>query len=313
MYINNQIPKWSSDGRCPPCLNSVIVSCYYEIDNKRPSECFVDWIRNFLFIKSPKVIYTDIKTLNNVFKKITEKDNIEISPICKSLPDIFYCNEKNTVFIIQELEETFIWKNYKTLMEFSETIDKEKHSGINHNKYLYTVWNNKSFFLKDVSMIVDSKCYYWSDIGCIRYKSTPEVQTLVSSLNFPKNITNNTKMTLSLIYNFETIDEQLVNGIPYIYYNNGKIDRIQAGFFGGGKREITEWCDLYIEQLEEFKKYNLFSGKEQNIMGSIFLRYKYKFNIIQPSLFNITEEIIKQQPHLKLGEDPWFRYLVIFN
>lgn len=312
MYINTKIPDWSS------CLKSVIVSCYYEIDNKRPSECFNDWIRNFLFIKSPKIIYTDTKTLENVFRKIIKIDNLEIY-LLKTNQDnnistnIFFCNEKNTVFIIKNLEDTFIWKQYKNLMEFSETIDKEKYSGINHNKYLYTIWNNKGFFLKDTSMIIDAECYYWSDIGCIRYKSTPEIHKLVSSLNFPKNITNNTKLTLSLICQYENTDEQLVNGIPYIYYNNSKIDRIQGGFFGGGKREITEWCELYIEQLEQFKKYKIFSGKDQYVMGSIFLRYKYKFNIIQPCFLNINEEMIRQQSYLKLGEDPWFRYLVIFN
>lgn len=304
MYINSQIPNWNS------CLKSVIVSCYYEIENKRSSECFRDWIKNFLYIQSPKVIYTDFKTLNNVFKII---DNECMNKTIEINPGIFFCNEKNTVFILQDLEDTFIWKHYKSLMEFSETIDKEKHSGINHNKYLYTIWNNKSFFLKDTSIYVDAECYYWSDIGCIRYKSTPEIQKLVSSLNFVKNVTNNTKITLSLICQYENMDEQLVNGIPYIYYNNSKIDRIQGGFFGGGKNEIIEWCELYIEQLEQFKKYKLFSGKDQYLMGCIFLKYKYKFNIIHPYLFNITEDMIKQQPNLKLGEDPWFRYLVIFN
>jgi hypothetical protein len=301
MYINSKI-NWNS------CLKSVIVSCYYEIENKRPSECFIDWIKNFLYIQSPKVIYTDIKTLNNVFKTIKECSEkiVEISP------GIFFCNE-NTVFIIQNLENTFIWKHYKSLMEFSETIDKEKQSGINHNKYLYTIWNNKSFFLKDTSLYINAECYYWSDIGCIRYKSTPEIQKLVSSLNFAKNIINNTKITLSLICQYANTDEQYVNGIPYIYYNNSKIDRIQGGFFGGGKNEILEWCNLYIEQLEQFKKYKLFAGKDQYIMGCIYLKYKYKFNTIQPYLFNITEEMLRQQPNLKLGEDPWFRYLVIFN
>jgi len=311
MYINNKIPNWNLEGLYPPCLKSVVVSCYYEIENKRPSEHFIDWINNFLFIKSPKVVYTDIKTLNNVFMEKLLLKTIQLN-LTENVVG-FFCNEKNTLFIIQNLEDTFIWKHYKNLMEYSETIDKEIQCGINHNKYLYTIWNNKSFFLKDTSIFVNAECYYWSDIGCIRYKSTPEIQKLVSSLNFAKNITNNTKITLSLICKFEHTDEQFVNGIPYIYYNNSKIDRIQGGFFGGGKKEIIEWCDLYIEQLEQFKKYNIFSGKDQYVMGSIFLRYKYKFNIIQPSLFNITEEMIRQQPHLKFGEDPWFRYLVIFN
>jgi hypothetical protein len=203
---------------------------------------------------------------------------------------------------LQELEDTFIWKNYKNLMIYSEKIDPEITIGIIHNRYLYTIWNNKSFWLKETIDIISAEGYYWVDIGCIRYNITDDVKTFVSSLNLVNR--NNNKLILSIIEEFIPSDEQYVNSIPYIYYNNNNVIRIQGGFFGGGKNEILEWCELYIEELNLFDNYKVFSGKDQYIMGSIYLKYKYKFDIFIP-------KYIKNDN--KYCNDIWFRFLIHFG
>ena len=283
--------------------NNIIVTAYYIIQNKRSSDEFIEWIKNFFYLKSFKVIFTDRNTFETLFKKlykniyICEQINKEFN-----LSNYYIDTITNSLFIIQELTDTYIWKNYYNLMELSEKKDPEILLGVNHNKYLYTIWNNKSFWLKEVIDIIPAYGYYWADIGCIRYKSTPEIQQFVSSLQFVKR--NDTKIILSIINTFQPEDEHYVNSIPSIYYNNNSIIRIQGGFFGGGKDELLEWCEYYIDELNQFEKYKIFAGKDQYIMGSIYLKYKYNFDIFIPK--NLFYTYI-------YCNDIWFRFLKAFG
>ena len=79
-----------------------------------------------------------------------------------------------------------------------------------------------------------------------------------------------------------------------IYYNNNSIIRIQGGFFGGGKEQLLKWCEYYIDELNQFEKYKVFAGKDQYIMGSIYLKYKYYFDTFIPknNIYNISENEI---------------------
>lgn len=277
--------------------DNVIVTSYFKIKNKRPSDEFNNLIVNFFYLKSFKVIFTNKETLEqvffNLFKNIKQIDNSTSN---------FADETTNSLYIIQELEDTFIWKNYKNLMELSEKKDPEIKKGIQHNKYLYTIWNNKSFWLKEITEMIPAMGYYWVDIGCIRYNTTDEVYRFVSSLNFVNRIEQ--KIVLSIIDDFDTEDEYFADSIPYIYYNNNEVIKIQGGFFGGGKKQITEWCDLYIDELNQFEKYKIFAGKDQYIMGSIYLKYKYKFDVFLPNNMNYTDLYCN---------NIWFRFLKQFG
>ena len=281
--------------------NNIIVTCYFKIKNKRPSEEFNNWIINFFYLKSFKVIFTNKETLEQVFFNLFK--NIKQININDSFTSNFYTDEtNNSLYILQELEDTFIWKNYKSLMELSETKDPERTKGIQHNKYLYTIWNNKSFWLREITEIIPAMGYYWVDIGCIRYNVSNDVYQFVSSLNFVNRLEQ--KIVLSVIDDFNTEDEYFADSIPYIYYNNNEIIRIQGGFFGGGKKQIIEWCELYIDELNQFEKYKIFAGKDQYIMGSIYLKYKYKFDVFLPKNINYRDSYCN---------DIWFRFLKYFG
>jgi hypothetical protein len=282
---------------------NIIVTSYYIIENKRPSSEFNEWIKNFMYLNSLKVIFTNKNTFDTLFSLLYKHIIYESSNIYKD-------HVNNSIYIIQELEDTYIWKNYKNLMELSEKKDPEILKGINHNKYLYTIWNNKSFWLKETSELFNTwegshdTGYYWVDIGCIRYKSNDDVKSFVKSLNFVNRI-NNDKIVLSFINQFTPSDDHCyVNSIPQIYYNNVPIIRIQGGFFGGDKQAILEWCELYIDELNQFDKYKVFAGKDQYIMGSIYLKYKYKFDIFIPTSMDYNEIYCN---------DIWFRFLKAFG
>ena len=285
---------------CNSANCNVIVTAYYIIENKRSSSDFIEWIKNFFFLKSKKVIFTNHNTMDSLFLKMY-KNIIKLND--NQFKNITYKDDStDTFFIIQELENTFVWKNYKNLMEISEKKDPEKLKGVNHNKYLYTIWNNKSFWLREVANYINANAYYWVDIGCIRHKSTSDVQHFVNSLNFVNR--TKTNILLSIIDDFKQKDELFVDSIPFIYYNNDNVIRIQGGFFGGGKKELLEWCDLYIDELNQFDKHKVFAGKDQYIMGSIYLKYKYKFDIFIPTSMNYNEFYCN---------DIWFRFLKAFG
>ena len=94
-------------------------------------------------------------------------------------------------------------------------------------------------------------------------------------------------MIFGVIDQFTENDYHYSNSIPYIYYNSSTItNRIQGTFFGGGKDNLLEWCELYIDELNLFEKFKVFAGKDQNIMSSIYMKYKYKFDIFIPREYN---------------------------
>ena len=288
-------------------LNSLIVSAYYKISNKRDSNEFVEWIKNFFYLKNPKVIYTNQYTFDDIFFKLygNNLEKIESKEDNKN-ENVYIFHQTNSLFIIQEFEDMFIWKNYKNLMEYSETIYTEILQEINHNKYLYTIWNNKTYWLKETSEFIDSDSYYWTDIGCIRYESTPEIQSFVSKLDFVNRTDKNMIFGVVGIF-FQNDLKNFKNNIPLIFYNNGNVIRLEGTFFGGGKHELLEWCELYTDELNLFEKFKVFSGKDQNIMGLIVIKNMNKFD------YFILDRYIDTKNNIHLCDEVWFRFLKIFG
>ena len=79
--------------------NNLIVTAYYKIKNKRESNLFIDWIKNFFFLKSFKVVYTNRDTLENVFMNLY-KNIVKFNNQNDKYIDISI----NSLFVIQVLE-----------------------------------------------------------------------------------------------------------------------------------------------------------------------------------------------------------------
>jgi hypothetical protein len=295
----------------PQLKQNIIVSCFYQIDNKHTQTEFNNWISNFLCLSSLKFIFTDKSTLFSLFESSLQ---LKISPI--EFPDTkltLFCNIDNKiVFAIMPLTETFIWEHFSDYMIYSKSIDIERLDGLQHNEMLYTIWNNKSWFLLETVYLTqhfDHLCngYYWVDIGSIRTKPTPQIQSLISSFNFVNRLS--TKMIFMLIESFEEMDFEMINDVPIIFQNNCIVNRIEGGFFGGGPKEIYEWCNLYYQELSLFQHLKLFGGKDQYIMSSIIMKNHQLYDICPSEIKDKHLQTIADL--LQLSE--WFYYICLFS
>ena len=242
-----------------------LVSAFYEIKSKFPSNTYYEWMRNYLSLSTQMVIFTDSKS-ESYIKELRAN------------------NQNKTVIIIQELMDTKMYKNIE-YWNYCYEIDTEKY----HNPLLYLIWAQKTFFVETVieKNPFESSYFFWCDIGAFR--NVNHMSKLIKFPNIEKvsKLPEN-KIVLFSIEPFQSSDRMLnINGIPCLYDNvNGQacskdICRVQGGFFGGSKNAWSSWINLYSITLEKFMVTKTFGGKDQAIMSTIALLYPHKVHIIQ--------------------------------
>jgi hypothetical protein len=214
-----------------------IVTCYFEISSKYPSNKYDEWMRNMLLnITTPMIIFCDSKSYNKIGYYRSKLVN-------------------STLLIKTEITEFFTYK-YKKQWETTYLLDYNQLDNIE----LYMIWSEKSNFL-NISVNINpfsSEYFLWTDIGYFRQSS--DHLPLKSLYNFPsvdkfENLTNKKKMLLQ-----------------YVTINNG-LNIIGGGMFGGHKDIIPQWTELYYKTLEFFFDNNVFAGQDQHIMLFISMNY----------------------------------------
>lgn len=246
---------------------TTIVSAYFEINkSKHGKKNYYKWTNNFLKIKTPMVIFTNVP---DVIQKIA-----------------FGNNKKNIYIIKQSFEEFYV---YKYIQKWKQHLQMDHEKKI-HNVYLYMLWNEKSSFVKkaiDVNPF-DSNYFYWTDIGSFRKQNHIKLY-----INYPKHITE--KVLLLNIGNFtkdelNVIKSGNINKNIFQYKN-----RIGGGIFGGNKEKCLMWYDKFYEMLGLFFENNMFAGKDQSIMACVA--------ILNPNIVEIVKPIgAKYDPWFYLQE-----------
>ena len=242
-----------------------IFTCWYNINNKYNYQTYMNWLPNFLGLNINMVIYTDIKS-----KSILES----------------FREERNTHYIIREIEDFQVYK-YLPYWEHCEKIDIEKGGG--HNKYLYMVWNERSYhWIDEVATLNPFKSDFicWTDMGIIRDKDM-----LPHITGFPINILNleKDKFLVSQVDKFNPSDYQIGHGniLNCLQNLNNNyschvINRIQGGFFGGRIQECKKFSSLYKQHLHSFINTKTFAGKDQYILINLVITNPLFFSIIPP-------------------------------
>ena len=227
-----------------------IVTAYLEIPKKKfSSEIYASWIINYMnLIKdNPIVIYTNSDSIKNLILNI-RKNYLSKTKIIKVDIKDLYC--------------------YKYIEYFKNDYlrDNEKY----HDPLLYLIWNNKTAFMHDAynKKYFDTELYTWTDIGMIRNKEIYE--TLLNK--FPNNNLKieNDKVYLLEVEEFNNLELNYTENLPYIFNNN----RCGGGVILCSKHIINRWFEIYYNMLDTFIKYNIFAGKDQNILNNIYLKYK---------------------------------------
>lgn len=229
---------------------TTIVSAYFQINSKFPAQKYHAWIKNFLKIKSPMVIFTDSR-------KLIEDNR---------------ANDFSLHIVDCQIKDFYVYK-YLDKWKQNHSIDREKSK---HNINLYMIWNEKSNFIKRAIEIdpFKSKYFYWTDIGAFR-----EPQRMDQFIDYPQRVTE--KVLLLQIEPFKP-HEKMINPdkIKNNFYN---VNRIGGGIFGGAKDYCLKWCTKYYEILDKFFKNDQFAGKDQSIMATVAILNPDLVRIVSPN------------------------------
>lgn len=251
-----------------------LVTAYYAIPSKFPSQTYLVWIKNFLeAIPCHLIIYTDETML----------------PILQSMRTPYL---ERTKFIVRPFNELYmsrlmnVWQKHKQM-------DHEHY----HTEYLYILWNEKTKFVMDTIEMnpFKSDYFFWCDIGAFR---TPE--HLPYLVNFP-NPDTVYRLNASQIYILQINpfnETELEKGTLIPIYDFKYDIRVGGGIFGGHKSAWCIWDKKYYEMLKWFIEHNRFAGKDQNIMASVYIMNRDLVTLIN------------HKPYLNNG-DKWF-YMEFF-
>jgi len=263
-------------------------TCWYILKSKFDSKTYSVWIKNILSIVNNfnLVIYTDIKSLKQIFTLIDVSNN-KIKIIIKSFKDFY----------------TYKYKEY--------WIRNHKNSNLNLHGYtdwkLNMLWNEKVFFVNETisHKYFDTMYYGWCDIGYFRNRKN-DLDTKYLS-EWPNNnkllngYFNNNYIHYGCVENNKITYQNLSNEINNHYSNkltNQPSLQLEKCCFAGGffilKRELINiYVNLHDEKLIYYFDNNFVIKDDQTILMDIIFK--------NPGLFYIHRECMKYF-------DNWFMF-----
>lgn len=241
---------------------TTIVTSYYKLNNSKHSlKNYVQWMKNFFMIKTPKIIFTNLETYNLYFRY-----NLDLK------------NRNDIHFYILEWNRFNTWK-YIDIFKKHYSIDPEKEI---HNIYLYLLWNEKTSFMEKSIKLnkFNSNYFVYCDIGCFRINSLMNYYNNWPNIEVLNNIGSN-KVTILNIEKFTETDLIIDDNtkLPPSFQNK---DRIGGGIICCHKDIFYEWYNKYYQVLEQFIKINRFIGKDQSIMASVYILNPELINLVTP-------------------------------
>ena len=219
--------------------NVTLVSAYFQMKSKFPVNRYEMWIRNFMKIKSNKLIFTDKESIGSIVKFDTG----------------------NTIYVVMKKEEFLVTK-YDQEWKYNKTIDHEKY----HTEDLYKVWAEKTNFLSRAIEMnpYNTEYFVWCDIGCFRKpKRMREFLYWPNTKNMDKKVTflQLRDFLPKELENLDVIDDRF----RYNIRNGG-------GIIAGHRDYLRRWHDIYYGTLEEFFAKKKFAGKDQCVFAYCILR-----------------------------------------
>ena len=243
-----------------------IVSCYYKIPSKHNHCNYNLWIQNLLLnIKCNIIIFTS-SDLVNYFENIKK-----------------FNKNLNLIIIVKEFNDLDILKKYNIdFWDNQYNIDPTPNIG--RNKECYIIWNSKMNFIKEAIKLnpFNSDKFIWNDIGSMRNKYFSNFILYYPLYN---NISSD-KLDIILIQDYKNKMQE--------YYQNEV--HLSGSIFGTSKDTFLKIIDLFYKYLDEYIQNNLFIGCDQQILSTVYIKHPELFNIINPYVNNMNDEII----------DKWF-------
>jgi hypothetical protein len=239
-----------------------VVSCYYKLPSKHNHYNYDIWIQNLLLNLQCNMIIFTSSDLVDYFENIkTNNKNLKLIIIVKEFNDLDILKKYNIDF----------WCN-------QYNIDPTPNVG--RNKECYIIWNSKMNFVKEAITLnpFNSDKFVWNDIGSMRNQYFSD---FISHYPLYNNISTD-KLDIVLIQDYEKKTKQ--------YFQNEV--HLSGSIFGASKDIFLQIIDLFYKYLDEYIKKNLFIGCDQQILSTIYIKHTELFNLINPYVKNMNNEII---------------------
>lgn len=230
---------------------ATVVSAYFPIPSKFPPGQYLTWIKDFMEnIPCHLVFFAPQEIIGLISQwRVAYMDR--------------------TIFIPFDFTQCEAFKKYG--YEFWEKeLEKDLERKI-HSPELYATWyEKKEFVLKAIEQNpFKHDKYLWADAGGFRVKEWfPELKTFASAHNI-----SDTRFFLLSISPF--LEEEKAN---YLKIIDGA--RIGGGYLAAHKNVWTKYSEKYDEMMKEYMGENLFMGKDQNIMASMYLKDPDFFQLV---------------------------------
>jgi len=231
-------------------IMATVVTAFYIMDSKFPSQQYMKWIQNFLeTIASHLVFYTDP----------------ELIPIFEEWRKP-YMNKTRFIALARD--------NWTANTKYSKDFwlsqkQKDREAKI-HSADLYSIWYEKKEFVlraAELNPFGHTK-YIWCDAGAFRY------QEWLPSLRIFGSVTTaipDDKMLLLQVEPFTEADRQSFSNDTIGKFDN--CNRIGGGIQAAHIDVWKTWSKLYDQKLEERQAAGMFVGKDQTIMAALALQY----------------------------------------
>jgi hypothetical protein len=233
-----------------------VVSAYYIIPSKYDNNQYINWIVSFFDLNCNIVFFSDFETIELIKHKCSDK-----------------LKDKNIMFINKPFHELFYWSDkFKKIWIDHHKLDREKKI---HSPELYAIWNEKTKFVMHAIQLnpFKSSKFLWVDAGCFRNNDLNK-----NYCKFPNgNKIPEDKMLFLNISKFIETD--------YINRDFKKINRIGAAIYGSGIETWKKWTNTYDKMINTFILNNVFAGKDQSIINTIYLDNPELFLLITPLSF----------------------------
>ena len=254
-----------------------IVTCYYKFPSKHSFENYDKWMSNFLItIDNPMVIFCD-NTMISKIKELRKHFESKTYIICLPFHETYCAQEKYMNYWKKDWER-----------------DIEKHL---HNPNLYIVWNEKCKFVEKSIQLnpFNTNFFMWCDMGCFRSKEDLKLFKQWPAVSF-LNRARTDKMYFLNIVPFQSNDFVLLpNQLSRSFEREA---RIGGTIFLGHKDAFLKYINLFYETMDLYIQHNYFTGKDQNIIATCYIKNPELFELILP----------------KINEgDPWFYLQRYFN
>lgn len=224
---------------------TTVVTAFYPIQSKFPTQQYLAWAERFLQLNAPIVLYTE-PHLVDTFRAMRPFLPLKI--------------------VGKPFAELDMWALYETEWRAQHAMDHEAY----HSPELYAIWAQKSVFVAEVvrENPFETDTFYWCDIGAFRDPHiSAEILTTFPKADILRMVSP--AILLNSVAPLEKADR--VRGADGILGDFRLVNRIVGGLWGGTATACLRWRSAFEAQLLRYFAASRFAGKDQSVMLSAYL------------------------------------------